>query len=183
MCRGTHSAGHGWGHLSSSSIIYLGGEGLLIRLGRTRGIANQAPSVLRFEKGGTQGRGWSHQEKGGALGMLHAGWGSPALLAPFLGLPPALQPVRADEPHLRHPQRGFHHHLHPGDGAQAHGVQSQGESGATGPMSWLGPTGRGPSHGAPPPQPRSPEGPHPACLLPTCSPLWPHLPSDTGWAR
>lgn len=34
----------------------------------------------------------------------------------------ALQPVCRNEPHLRHPQRGLHHPLHPGDDPQAHGL-------------------------------------------------------------
>lgn len=98
--------------------------------------------------------------------------------------PPALQPVRADEPHLRHPQRGLHHHLHPGDGPQARGVQGQGECHSLGPRSRWG--WRGDLLAQPPPprlQPHSAKGPASSPPAPACSPLGPCPPSDAGQAR
>lgn len=123
------------------------------------------------------------QEEAGALGMQSTGWANPAPLIHCSCVPStALQPVRADEPHLRHPQCGLHYHLHPGDDPQAHGLQGQGECGGCRSRREAGAGGWGLPVEHPPPSLILSGLLCPALLLPTCSPLCPLPPSDTGQA-
>lgn len=132
--------------LASSLHHLFGGEGDPSDLVEFRGWLKQAPSILRFKRNwagsprkrirGGLGRAWSS-------GMQPAERGSWVLAAPSPVPSTALQPVRGDEPHLGHPQCGLHHHLHPGDGPQAHGVQGQGEPWDTGQDEQVEPGGMG----------------------------------------
>lgn len=105
------------------AYVMMSGSGLLDQNGmwgaQRRGCRGKISFVLSHRPGCGRGLCIRHTS-------LSSQWRLGQLMAPS-ALSSALQPVCRNEPHLRHPQRGLHHPLHPGDGPQAHGLQSQGE--------------------------------------------------------